>query len=115
MSSSPDDRVFDLAAELFGLLSAPTRLRIVCALIHGERNVSELLEQVDVSQPNMSQHLGTLYRSGVLARRRTGAQIYYRVEHAQVRRLCLALNNQGTGVAGRPMPQDARHGPVKLP
>ncbi len=94
MSFSPEDRVFDLAAELFGLLSAPTRLRIVCALIEGERNVSELLEQVAVSQPNMSQHLGMLYRGGVLARRRTGAQIYYRVEHAEVRRICQALKRQ---------------------
>ena len=94
MSFSPEDRVFDLAAELFGLLSAPTRLRIVCALIEDERNGSELLEQVAVSQPNMSQHLGMLYRGGVLARRRTGAQIYYRVEHAEVRRLCQALKRQ---------------------
>ena len=94
MSFSPEGRVFDLAAELFGLPSAPTRLRIVGALIEGERNVSELLEQVAVSQPNMSQHLGMLYRGGVLARRRTGAQIYYRVEHAEVRRLCQALKRQ---------------------
>jgi ArsR family transcriptional regulator len=91
MPAGPDDCVFDLAAELFGLLSTPTRLKIVCALIDGEHNVSELLEQVAVSQPNMSQHLGTLYRGGVLARRRTGTQIYYRVEHAEVRRLCQAL------------------------
>jgi ArsR family transcriptional regulator len=95
MPASPDDRVFDLAAQLFGLLSTPTRLRIVCALIDGEHNVSELLEQVAVSQPNMSQHLGTLYRGGVLARRRTGTQIYYRVEHAEVRRLCQTLKRQG--------------------
>ena len=94
MSSSREDRVFDLAAELLGLLSAPTRLRIVCALIEGERNVSELLEQVAVSQPNMSQHLGMLYPGGVLVRRKTGAQIYYRVEHAEVRRLCQALKRQ---------------------
>jgi DNA-binding transcriptional ArsR family regulator len=99
MSTDSEDRVFDLAAELFGLLAAPTRLRIVCALIDGERNVSELLEQVAVSQPNMSQHLGMLYRGGVLARRRTGAQIYYRVTHAQVRRLCMALKGPG-GVGG---------------
>ncbi|MBP6544475.1 MAG: winged helix-turn-helix transcriptional regulator [Piscinibacter sp.] len=94
MPTSTADRVYDEAADLFGLLSAPTRLRIVCALMDGERNVSELLEQVAVSQPNMSQHLGTLYRSGVLGRRRTGAQVYYRVEHAQVRRLCQALKSR---------------------
>jgi ArsR family transcriptional regulator len=95
MSSSTEDHLFDMAAELFGLLSAPTRLRIVCALIKGERNVSELLEQVAVSQPNMPQHLGMPYRGGVLARRKTGAQIYYRIEHAEVRRLCQTLKRQG--------------------
>lgn len=103
MTSDAEDRVFDLAAELFGLLAAPTRLRIVCALVDGEKNVSELLEQVNVSQPNMSQHLGTLYRSGVLARRRAGAQIHYRLAHEQVRRLCLALRSQGfTGNGSHP-------------
>lgn len=91
MSATLEDRVFELAADLFSLLSAPTRLRIVCALMDGEKNVTELIERVAVSQPNMSQHLGTLYRGGVLARRRTGSQIFYRVEHAQVRSLCQAL------------------------
>jgi hypothetical protein len=37
MSFKPEDRVFVLAAELFGLLPAPARLRTVCALIEGER------------------------------------------------------------------------------
>lgn len=113
MSFSPEDRVFDLIAELFGLLSAPTRRRIVCALIGGERNVSELLEQVAVSQPNMSQHLGMLYRGGVLARRRTGAQIYYRVEHAEVRRLCLALKRQSLFAEVAATPIGGRRGALK--
>ena len=53
MSPSPEDRVFDMAADLFGPPSAFTRLRLVCALIEGERKVSEMLEQVAVSQPNL--------------------------------------------------------------
>ena len=53
MSHGPEDRVFDLAADLFGPLSAFTRLRLVCAPIEGERKVSEMLEQVAVSQPNL--------------------------------------------------------------
>lgn len=93
MALNSDDRVFEDAAELFGLLAAPTRLRIVCALIDQEKNVSELLLQVAVSQPNMSQHLGMLYRGGVLARRRTGPHIFYRVAHAQVRQLCDVIKN----------------------
>lgn len=74
------------AADLFGLLASPMRLRVVFSLIDGERNVSDLAESLAASQPSMSQHLGTLYRGGVLARRRTGAQIFYRIENEQARR-----------------------------
>lgn len=109
LPASPEDRVFELAADLFGLLAAPTRLRIVCVLIEGEKNVTELLERVAVSQPNMSQHLGTLYRSGVLARRKAGAQIFYRVDHAQARRLCAALQRQDAAHAGLALVQRAGH------
>jgi len=73
MPAGLNDRVFETTADLFGLLAAPACLRIACALVDGERIVSELLGQVAVRQPNMSQHLGTLYRGRVLTRRRAGA------------------------------------------
>lgn len=94
---SASDRVFEAAADLFGLLSTPIRLRIVCELCGGELNVSELLERVSrgqeggVSQPNISQHLGMLYRGGVVGRRRSGAQIFYRVVSERVLLLCDAV------------------------
>jgi DNA-binding transcriptional ArsR family regulator len=90
-SIDASDRVFELAAELFSLLATPTRLRIVCQLCEGEKSVGELLGRLDVSQPNISQHLGTLYRAGVLGRRRAGSQVFYRLgsEHAQL--LCEAV------------------------
>lgn len=78
------DKVFETAAELFALLSTPTRLRIVCALCDGEKNVGELMQWVGVSQSNMSQHLGVLYRGGVLGRRRAGAQVFYQVVSRRV-------------------------------
>jgi len=84
MVSTPADRVFELAADLFGLLSTPTRLRIVCWLCEGERNVGELTAHVGVSQPNISQHLGVLYRSGIVGKRRVGAQVYYRIVSPRV-------------------------------
>jgi DNA-binding transcriptional ArsR family regulator len=87
MDASSSDRVFEAAADLFSLLSAPTRLRIVCELSDGERNVSDLCERVGSSQPNLSQHLGMLYRGGVLGRRRVGAQVFYRIANGRVRLL----------------------------
>jgi ArsR family transcriptional regulator len=91
MSDEGSDRVFEAAAELFALLSTPTRLRIVCELCEGEKNVGDLLERVGVSQPNISQHLGVLYRGGVLARRRAGSQIFYRIVSERVLLLCAAV------------------------
>ena len=92
--SSIEDKVFDYVAELFGVLSTRIRLKIISAVCHGEKNVSELLSVIDTTQPNMSQHLGMLYRSGVLARRREGTQIYYRLQSERVATLCRAVCTQ---------------------
>ena len=89
-----EDQVFESAAELFGLLSTPVRLKIISAVCNGERNVSELLEQIDTTQPNMSQHLSTLYRAGVLGRRREGTQIFYKLQSERVATLCRAVCTQ---------------------
>ena len=94
MASGADgesDAVFGAAAELFRLLSTPTRLRIISALCLGEKNVSQLLHEIDTTQPNMSQHLSTLHRAGVLARRRDATQIYYRIGSERAATLCRAV------------------------
>ncbi len=93
-TTSTADQVFDSVAELFGVLSTPIRLKIISAVCQGEKNVSELLQEIDTTQPNMSQHLGMLYRSGVLAKRREGTQIYYRLQSERVATLCRAVCTQ---------------------
>jgi DNA-binding transcriptional ArsR family regulator len=91
---SNEDRVFESAAELFSVLATPVRLKIISAVCQQEKNVSELLALIDTTQPNMSQHLATLYRSGVLAKRRDGTQIYYRLQSERVAMLCRAVCTQ---------------------
>ncbi|MBP6898496.1 MAG: winged helix-turn-helix transcriptional regulator [Burkholderiaceae bacterium] len=88
------DAVFESVAELFSLLSTPIRLKIIGALCHGEKNVSQLLGEIDTTQPNMSQHLSVLYRAGVLGKRRDSTQIYYRLESERVATLCRAVCTQ---------------------
>jgi DNA-binding transcriptional ArsR family regulator len=88
------DTVFESVAELFSLLSTPVRLKIISALCNGEKNVSELLADIDTTQPNMSQHLSTLYRAGVLGKRRDSTQIYYRLQSERVATLCRAVCTQ---------------------
>ncbi len=91
---SSEDQVFDSVAELFGVLSTPIRLKIISAVCNGEKNVSELLAEIETTQPNMSQHLSMLYRSGVLAKRREGTQMYYRLQSERVATLCRAVCTQ---------------------
>ena len=89
-----DDSVYENAAELFRAMAAPMRLRIISALCQGEKNVGELLRDVATTQPNMSQHLNTLYKAGVVGRRRDGVQIYYRLIDDRVATLCRAVCTQ---------------------
>ena len=89
--------VFERAAELFGLLSTPIRLRIISELCNCEKNVGQLLNTIEVAQPNMSQHLNMLYRAGVVAKRRQGAQVFYRIADESVALVCRAVCTQVAG------------------
>jgi DNA-binding transcriptional ArsR family regulator len=87
-------RVFELAAELFTLLGTPMRLRILNALCNGEQSVTQMLEKIDTTQPNLSQHLAVMYRSGVLAKRKEGTQVIYRVQSEKALTLCRSVCSQ---------------------
>jgi DNA-binding transcriptional ArsR family regulator len=88
------DLMFDLAAETFRVMSAPMRLKIINCLCNEEKNVGQLLEEIDTTQPNMSQHLNTLFKAKILGRRREGVQIYYRIINDRVVTLCRAVCTQ---------------------
>jgi ArsR family transcriptional regulator len=93
MESAEDDlqQVFEKAAELFAVLSTPVRLRIISELCQGEKNVGQLLECIDVTQPNMSQHLNIMYRAGLVGKRRQGAQMFYRIADERAVSVCRAM------------------------
>lgn len=75
-------------------MSAPMRLKIISSLCNGEKNVSQLLGEIETTQPNMSQHLNTLYQSGIIGKRRDGVQIFYCITNDRVVTLCRAICTQ---------------------
>ncbi len=85
------DQTFEAAADLFRVMSAPMRLKIINCLCDGEKNVSYLLTQVNTTQPNMSQHLNTLFQAGILGKRREGVQIFYRIVDQRIVSICQAV------------------------
>ncbi len=91
------DPVFDAVASYFSVLSEPTRLRIMHALCETEKSVSQIVEEIRSTQTNASRHLSLMYRSGVLARRKEGSQVYYRVADASMVEVCRTVCNQIAG------------------
>ncbi|AUM13646.1 ArsR/SmtB family transcription factor [Ketobacter alkanivorans] len=67
------------AAKLMQALSNPNRLMIMCALSQGEHCVSELNEELALSQSALSQHLAVLRKQGLVSTRRQAQTIYYSV------------------------------------
>ena len=79
---------FDVVASYFGALSDPMRLRIMHAVCDSEKPVSQIVAETGATQTNVSRHLGIMYRSGVLARRKQGNHVYYRAADVALIELC---------------------------
>ncbi|MFN7056649.1 ArsR/SmtB family transcription factor [Hyphomonas sp.] len=79
------------AARFLRALSNEQRLMILCRLSGGEMKVSALLAGTDLSQSALSQHLAVLRADGLVATRREGQAIHYRIAEPAVLKLIEAL------------------------
>lgn len=73
------DQIFIRMANYFNVLSQPSRLRIMYAVCAGEKSVSEVTGNCGSSQANVSRHLSTLHKAGILERRKEGVMVYYSI------------------------------------
>ena len=80
--------LIDLVAERFKALAEPARLRLLSALRDGERTVTELMEETEMGQANVSKHLQVLYALGFVDRRKEGLYVHYRLASEDVFQLC---------------------------
>src|SRR5215831_11434475 len=83
----PED-LADLIARRFRALGDPLRVRMLDVLRDQELSVNALAEQLGASQQNVSKHLAVLVDSGMLARRKDGTHVYYRIADDGVFALC---------------------------
>src|SRR6267142_7132798 len=73
------------AAEFLKALAHENRLMILCILSQGEKSVSELERMLALRQPTVSQQLARLRADGLVATRRDGKIIYYRLASEETR------------------------------
>lgn len=73
----PKPDQLDNASQGLRIIAHPVRLQILCNLLEEPMNVSELMSQIDISQPVLSQHLAKLRMLNVLSCDRQGKQVFY--------------------------------------
>ena len=88
MDKRLSNEAMDAIAERFRILSEPIRLRILHGLREGERTVSELTRDLDISQPNASKHLRILQNAGLVGRDQRGNSVYYSIADESIFELC---------------------------
>ncbi|MDN3526381.1 metalloregulator ArsR/SmtB family transcription factor [Halomonas sabkhae] len=80
------------ASALLKAMANDNRLRILCLLAEGELSVTELNQQLVLSQSALSQHLAILRRAQLVATRRASQTIYYSLEGDRARTLITTLD-----------------------
>ena len=83
----PED-LAGLIARRFRALGDPLRVRMLDLLRDQELSVRSLAHQLGASQQNVSKHLAVLVDAGMLARRKQGNHVYYRIADEGVFALC---------------------------
>ena len=80
--------------ELLSAISSPNRLIILCMLLDGERNVTEICEELNVRQSVVSQHMALLRHMGIVAAERRGHFMYYSIIDETTRDIISVLHKR---------------------
>jgi DNA-binding transcriptional ArsR family regulator len=81
-------RLWEMQADICQILANPKRLQILNLLKWGELSVGALVQALGVAKANLSQHLSLMRRRGILATRREGTTIYYRLAIPPITEAC---------------------------
>lgn len=95
---------FDVVASYFSMLSETSRLRIMHAICDEEKTVSQIVEELGATQTNVSRHLSLMYRGGMVARRKAGNQVYYRIADEEMVNICREVCNHIADKIGKDKP-----------
>jgi rhodanese-related sulfurtransferase/DNA-binding transcriptional ArsR family regulator len=95
MSSNPKQEIFEQLARIGAALSSPARITLLELLAQADRTVEDLAALAGLTVANASQHLQKLRQAGLVAGRKDGLYVHYRLAGDEVVRLILALSEVG--------------------
>jgi ArsR family transcriptional regulator, virulence genes transcriptional regulator len=83
-----DMTIYNLQAEISKTLAHPLRIALLHTLKDGEKTVNELVEILNASQSNISQHLALMRQRQMVKTRKNGSSVYYRVANPKISQAC---------------------------
>jgi ArsR family transcriptional regulator len=83
-----DRNLYALHASICQTLAHPKRLEAIERLREGEMSVTDLAEALEISQPNLSQHLTLMRQKGIVTTRREGLNVNYRLASPKIVKAC---------------------------
>ena len=87
-----DRQRYAMHAAVFAALANPTRHELMHHLCGGPRTPSELADLLDVSRPNVSQHLAVLQREGLVRRTHEGGRVLWAVVDRRLSQACALID-----------------------
>jgi rhodanese-related sulfurtransferase/predicted transcriptional regulator len=87
------DRLYDQFARIGKALASPHRLELLELLALGERTVDSLANEIGLSLANASQHLQALRQASLVASRKQGLFVYYRLADPAVCEVTSAIRS----------------------
>lgn len=88
MAKALTPETLELIAQRFRAMGEPMRLRLLMSLQRNEKTVTELVEEHQTSQANISKHLQVLTAVGLLHRRKQGLNVYYSIADPSIFNMC---------------------------
>jgi ArsR family transcriptional regulator, virulence genes transcriptional regulator len=86
--SSTETQLWEMQAEICQTLANPKRLQILHLLREEELSVGAIVKAMGITKANLSQHLSILRQKGILAARRQGTTVYYRLAIPYITEAC---------------------------
>ncbi len=88
-----DINIFEIHANFCKAIANPKRLMVIALLEDKELNVNEIVEQLDISLTNVSQHLRILRDHDIVHTRKDGQNVYYSLTDKRLPEACKQIRS----------------------
>ncbi len=86
-------RVFEMQCQICKAMAHPLRLEIVERLHRRAMPASEMIAALETSKANLSKHMNLLVNAGIVAQRRDGRQVSYRLAYPEIHEACTIMRS----------------------